>query len=458
MLVQDLKHVTRKIRGGGQVLLLNTGAAINAESEAMLQALHSRSIGGIKAHLKKLASSGSENFMAQFYVGYGHKSIGDCGTVTLFIEGVSMLVAKAIQDFMLYNGQEASTRYIDFARQRFVDPLMRVESDDILEGWRQFYLEGLGVMKEELRIRHPRKDGEDEVIYGKAINARAFDVMRGFLPAGASTNLAWHGELRHVADHLDRLRHHPLTEMRRVVRALDKALIKVYPSSFKKKDKEKYKKTEDYTKWWMRKQYYYDAPLTGPEIMTAKNNIDIELLKTHKQVLVKRPMQTELPKFVGECGTMQFEYMLDFASFRDNQRHRAVIQRMPLLTANHGFSDWYLSQLPETFREKAENFIRLQLVAVKGLNVPKVVRQYYLPMGMLVSCRKTGDLPALVYLVERRARLDVHPTMRRVAQSIGTFLESEFGKFGLKLYMEMSDDRFHYDRGKQDIVEKASAA
>ena len=77
--------------------------------------------------------------MANFYVGYGHKSIGDCGTITLFIEGISMLAAKAIQDWPLYSGQEASTRYVDFSTQAFIDPVATKDSQEILEAWRSFY-------------------------------------------------------------------------------------------------------------------------------------------------------------------------------------------------------------------------------------------------------------------------------------------------------------------------------
>jgi hypothetical protein len=32
-----------------------------------------------------------------------------------------MLVAKAIQDNKLYSGQEASTRYVDFSKQKFIN-------------------------------------------------------------------------------------------------------------------------------------------------------------------------------------------------------------------------------------------------------------------------------------------------------------------------------------------------
>ena len=74
-----------------------------------------------KDDLKILEEKGADDFMSKFYVGYGHKSIGDCGSCTIFIEGVSMLAAKAIQDSKLYNGQEASTRYIDFSNQKMIN-------------------------------------------------------------------------------------------------------------------------------------------------------------------------------------------------------------------------------------------------------------------------------------------------------------------------------------------------
>lgn len=456
--ISELKHVWRTLPGQGAVMALDTGAVIGAESEAMLQALHSRSIGGVRAHLEKLAKSGAQNFMSTFYVGYGHKSIGDCGSTTLFIEGVSMLAAKAVQDFMLYNGQEASTRYIDFATQPFISPWGTAEAADILEEWRRFYLSGVSRMQQVLVNRHPRQEGEEEGVYSKAIKARAFDIMRGFLPAGAATNLAWHGELRHISDHLDRLRHHSLSEVRNTAEALEDALHERYPSSFQKK---RYPESEAYCEYWMQHEYYFDEkPPHFPTfrgVAMQRCNIDEDLLMRHKKTLSMRPIMTELPKFLAECGTTQLAYPLDFGSFRDNQRHRAVVQRMPLLTPDLGFGSWYFNQLPADLATEARSLIERQLRRISRLNMTREIRQYYLPMGMLVSCRMTGDLPALVYFVERRARLDVHPTMRKVGQDTGTLLLDRFGRFGLTLHIETSGDRFHYKRGKQDIIERPAA-
>ncbi|MDD5464353.1 MAG: FAD-dependent thymidylate synthase, partial [Candidatus Moranbacteria bacterium] len=159
------KHATRQLSNGGFVLGLNTEAKIDGQAEAMLQALHSRSTGGIKSHLKILQEKGAENFMEKFYVGYGHKSIGDCGSVTVFVEGVSMLGAKAIQDWRLYSGQEASTRYVDFSKQKFLDPTGTAAVEEILEDWRKFYLEAQQPVQEHLKKQFPKKDIEDQKIY-----------------------------------------------------------------------------------------------------------------------------------------------------------------------------------------------------------------------------------------------------------------------------------------------------
>jgi hypothetical protein len=103
--IANLKHHSSKLPWGGEVVLLETGAIITAEDTAMIQALHSRDPKGIHSHLEKLAKSGSGKMMESFYVGYGHKSIGDCASTTIFIEGCSMLAAKAIQQSALYNDQ-----------------------------------------------------------------------------------------------------------------------------------------------------------------------------------------------------------------------------------------------------------------------------------------------------------------------------------------------------------------
>lgn len=457
MTFEELKHVRKPLSGSGKVVVLDTGALITAEADAMLQALHSRSIGGIDSHLLKLAQKGAKQFMDTYYVGYGDKSIGDCGTTTIFIEGVSMLVAKAIQDSQLYNGQESSTRYIDFSKQPFANPHDSKEGEELLESLRAFHLEGLAIMKQELAKRHPRQENEEEKVWQKAINARAFDVMRGFLPAGAATNLAWHGELRQVADQLLRLRNHPLQEVRDTAGVIQEALDEMYPSSFKQK---RYPATEEYVSNWMRDMYYFNGKSHWhgkDNIVLEHNAVDTSLLEEYREVLAKRPIKAEPPKFLAECGDMQFSFLLDFGSYRDLQRHRSLIQRMPLLTDQFGFGAWYFEQMPEVLEKKALEFLKQYKEKLAALKLSPELTQYYVPMGYLVACRITGDLPALIWLIELRSGISVHPTLRVIAQDMAKILTKELGALAPKLYVDESDDRFNYKRGTQDITEKVTA-
>ena len=406
----------------------------------------------MKEHLQTLQKKGAEKFMASFYVGYGHKSIGDCGSVTIFIEGVSMLVAKAIQDWPLYSGKESSTRYVDFSKQKFIDPINTTGSKELLETWRKFYLAGLSPVQEYLKSQFPIQADQKETTYLKAIAARAFDIMRGYLPAGASTNLAWHTNLRQAADKLMLLRHHPLQEVQEIANTIESALQTAYPSSF---EITRFPETEKYNEFWMTNYNYYTQDETcGDQVILLKDNVDRKSLEKFRDLLEKRPFKTELPKFLAECGTLQFGFMLDFGSFRDIQRHRAIRQRMPLVTTKHGFNQFYIDSLPESLVSSAKNLLNSQEEKIKNLNTTPEIAQYYTAMGYNLPNKVTGDLPSLVYLVELRATRFVHPTLRDKASQMAEIIKKEFGPLGLKLHLDNEPGIFDIKRGEHDIVKK----
>lgn len=449
--IENLNHVRVSLSGEGKIVIIDPGATLTAEALAMLQALHSRSTGGIDEHLKVLAEKGADKFMSTYYVGYGHKSIGDCGFAVVFIEGVSMLAAKAIQDYKLYNGQEASTRYIDFAGQLFINPVGNDAGTTILENWRAFYLKAVEEMKVELKKRYPLGEGEKETTYDKAIAARSFDICRGFLPAGASTNLAWTGTLRQFADRVQQLRHHPLKEVQEIANKLEDALISAYPNSFAV-DKKRYEETENYLAETMKYYYYHDA--NSPDIKLVREEIDTTSLKNYSKLLKNRPARTELPKWLGCYGEISLAFNLDFGSFRDIQRHRAVTQRMPLLTAEIGFNNWYLDQLTPELKTEAEALLTTQNTFLAALTSDKHLIQYYLPMGYNISNYLSGDLPSIVYLIEIRATSLVHPTLAMRAGEMAKLLLEKYSDTGLTLHLDPDPGRFNIKRGEHDITKK----
>jgi thymidylate synthase ThyX len=202
------------------------------EDNAMLQALYSRSAESVEEHVKKVRETSSGKFMERFYIGYGHASIADCGSTTLFIEGLSILADKAVQDWQLYSGQETSTRYVDMTRQPIIDPLKTEESKKILDRWMEFYIGSQEPVGRHLMQKYPMKPDEDEVMYQKAIKARTFDILRGFLPAGITTQLSWHTNLRQAWDKLSVMRHNPLPEIREIAEEMLEKLKGKYSHSF----------------------------------------------------------------------------------------------------------------------------------------------------------------------------------------------------------------------------------
>jgi hypothetical protein len=127
---------------------------------------------------------------------------------------------------------------------------------------------------------------------------------------------------------------------------------------------------------------------------------------------------------------------------------------MPLLTDRRGFGEWYFEQMPEALALRASAFLANYSNAMAKLGLSPTLAQYYIPMGYDVACRITGDLPALAFVVELRSGGTVHPTLRTIAQDMGSLMLDELASEGLTLHIDESPDRFSYKRGTQDIVEK----
>lgn len=386
--------------------------------------------------------------MERFYVGYGHQSIADCGSTTLFIEGVSMLGAKAIQDWPLYAGQETSTRYIDMSKQAMIDPIGTKNSQAILKRWLDFYISSGPELEQYLKEKYPMKAGEDGKVYEKAIKARSFDILRGFLPAGMTTQISWHTNLRQAWDKLSTLRHHPLKEVRETAGQIWEALKERYPNSFSHK---LYDTQESYRKTVLTKHTYFSPKRFGRKF-SMTSTFSKTSLKPYAELLKERPVKTALPFFMRSLGVVTFDFLLDFGSFRDLQRHRASIYQMPLLTTNFGFHPWYLDQLPETLRKKAEKLIVQQIVTIQKLKSSEEDRQYFIAMGFQVPCRFTFDLPALVYFIELRSGRLVHPTLRPIAHAMHHAIRKTLPI--VALHTDLDRDDWDIRRGLQDIVKK----
>lgn len=455
------------------------------EDLAMLQALYSRSPASVMNHIEKLKATGSGKFMDNYYVGYGHASIGDCGATTVFIEQVSMLVAKAVQDNPLYNGQEASTRYLDFSKQALVDPYNHPASKAILDRWMEIYNATLPLLVAGLEKHRPfdATQYRNEKSWKNTLQARAFDIARSLLPLGTTTLLSWSTTLRQARDNLRRLKHHPLAEVREAARNIFAKIVEKYPHSFKGDELQDVADTprDLYTKKNAERDHYLQADdalkrfaltsdeekqLQAGEIITRKKNVDIEGLKRFEsETLSTRPANVPMPWRLESYGRYNMLFLLDYGSYRDVQRHRNGVCQVPLIDGRYGMHPWYRQQLisllpgPEADRllmDIAAQYERIANLAQEGVKATPMLSQYLYPMGTTALVEVTYSIPQTAYVGELRSGKTVHPSIRPIAQKMLKILASDLP--GIALHGDLDEDDWSTKRGDQTITGKTASA
>lgn len=391
------------------LFLLPSEGEPTAEDMAMLQALYSRDPQPIDSAIKLLKTATSGNFMKQYYVGYGHESIAELGFVIIAIEGVPMPVAKLLQHYALYKGQECSTRYIDFSNQPFVyrTPEGKAYQDKL----RAFYLEMLEPTTEHM-LKRFNLDGNDKADK-KAARAAAFDVLRGFLPAGATTNLAWMTDLRALNTRLQTLRDFvpEYPELGVVLDKIHELAKEAFPNSI------------------------HDSRIANTEPLEWPYGEGMEDYFCEEVTYIPLRAVNEQQR-----GLIEWSGTIDFASWRDLARHRSVFQTFPVFGTKYGFEMWYLTNLPEARAWK--------LV----LEAQDISDNYATPMGYKVPFLVSGFLEKFRYIIRLRSSMTVHPTLRHQIAQLAEDLDA---KYGLKFKRNTEKEwQVGSKRGQQDIVRK----
>jgi hypothetical protein len=180
--------------------------------------------------------------------------------------------------------------------------------------------------------------------------------------------------------------------------------------------------------------------------------VDEHELEKFAELISTRPRGVVLPHFMSGFGQLTWRFLLDFGSFRDIQRHRNGVCRMPLLTTEHGFEPWYLEQLPAALAQEAENLIALQTREIQEATDDPVVRQYYTALGYRMPCQVTYALPAAVYVMEIRSSKHVHPTLRKAIHKMVGDFRGVLPQ--VPLHVDMDPDGWTVRRGSQTITTK----
>lgn len=431
-----------------KMLYLNDFPVTHEEDVAMLCALLSRSSQTIEDHVVKLNAKGSAAFMEKFYIGYGHESIGLCGNTVVFVEGCSMVAEKACQAHQKYAGQSRSTRYGDFSTIPFHlfgnEGKVKEYLTGYVEKLRAFYVKARAETEKE-QILKLNLDLETATPAQKnTAKTNAFDIVRGYLPIGTSTNVAICLTLCDMAHHVQWMYSHHLPEVRNIASTIFTALRERHPNTFLRPLK--------------------DTPI-------------FSYVPPYKEKVVKwlnpGPMLDPLMEFNKEQLDQSFDVIgpivrvakrIDYACYRDIQRHTSV-KRSAVGFKPKKFEGFYLTNLPKHLQQEAEDLIhelkefyldnKYSEFWYESGNANLIM--YAMPMGFKVNYSFLATHSALSYIFPLRTGPTVHPVLRKYVREIYTELDSQLKAQGwpynpYKIQEESTEPNFK--RGTQTITEK----
>src|SRR5437660_2027300 len=190
----------------------------------------------------------AEQLYDRVFMEYGDDSVAQLGGIHLACEQASNLLTKVLEWGRLMAYLEQSTRYIAYDSRRtdgryryFRDPAIlesplgaRYVGD--MDRMFDTYAELVPVLQGWFAERHPKEPGDSDFAWRTSIRAKAFDALRGLLPAAAQSNVGIYGTGQAYEALLLRMRAHPLPEARAYADMILTELRKVIPSFLKRVD------------------------------------------------------------------------------------------------------------------------------------------------------------------------------------------------------------------------------
>jgi len=330
----------------------------------------------------------AEELYDRVFFEYGDDSVAQLGGVHLACEQASNLLTKVLEWGRLMAYLEQSTRYIAYdarigGRYRYYrDPdvlMSNLGTRYVGDMDRLFdtYAELLPRLQEHFREAHPKSEEDSDFVYRQAIRAKAFDALRGLLPAASLSNVGIYGTGQGYEMLLLRMRAHPLPEAQAYADLMLTELRKVIPSFLKRVD------LDDRGVAWSRyletnrsamddlagrlfppgavepddaptvtlvdhdpdgeiklvaSMLYPHTSLPEAQIeervraMTVEERVDV--LRTYAG---DRTNRRHKPGRGLERTAYRFDILSDYGAFRDLQRHRMLTIEWQRLTPDHGY-------------------------------------------------------------------------------------------------------------------------
>lgn len=423
----------------------------------------------------------AEQLYEKVFLEYGDDSVAQLGGVHLACEQASNILTKVLERGRLMSYLEQSTRYIAYdsrtdGRYRYfrdADLLMsnlgaRYVGD--MDRLFDSYGDLLPVLQDHFRARFPKAPEDSDMVWRQATRAKAFDSVRGILPAASLSNVGIYASGQAYEMLLLRMQAHPLPEAREYAALMLTELRKVIPSFLQRVDRVdrggawvSYMQATDAASGQIAAELFSGAVDDAePELPTSNVRLtDFDPEGEDKVVAAILYESVDLPEhrifsrvqkmsveekarviraYVGtrtnrrhkpgrafERTDYRFDVLSDYGAFRDLQRHRMLTIEWQPLSPAHGYT------LPEAVveagAEAAFDAAMERSAELYDAMVDRFPHQASYAVSLAYRIRYAMQMNAreAMHLIELRSGPQGHPEYRKVAQTMHRLISEQAG-------------------------------
>jgi thymidylate synthase ThyX len=339
-----------------------------------------------------------------------------------------------------------------------------------------------------LTRRHPKASGDPDLAYRQSIRAKAFDALRGLLPAGSLSNVGIYGTGQSYELMLLHMRAHPLPEAQRYAELMLEELRKAIPSFLKRVDR------PDRGGEWsaylasnrgemddLAGRLFPSGEASRGERSPAVTLVDFDPDGENKVIaamlypythlsdseLVERVARFSADErhqvvraYVGdranrrhrpgralERTTYRFDVVSDYGAFRDLQRHRMLTIEWQTLDTDLGY------EIPDTAVEAgvatAFEESMLRSASLHDALAPMFPEQAPYAVALAFRIRYMMQMTAreAMHVLELRSGAQGHPAYRAIVQQMHRLIAERAGHRAIAEMMSFVDHDDHADNG-----------
>jgi thymidylate synthase ThyX len=457
----------------------------------------------------------AEQLYDRVFFEYGDDSVAQLGGVHLACEQASNVLTKVLEWGRLMSYMEKSTRYVAYdtrlsnGRYRYYRDPEILESplgaryvgdmDRLFDAYREL----LPVLQSMFSVRHPKGPDDSDFAWRRSVRAKAFDALRGVLPAGATSNLGIYASGQAYEALLIRMRAHPMPEARAYADLILTELRKVIPSWVKRVDvddrgvahsqylEQNVAAMEELAASIFDSGRPSGRPAAGgdPEVTLVDWDRDgevkvvasmlypythlpestiqdrVQRMSTEERLEVvrrytgDRTNRRHRPGRALERCDYRFDIISDYGAFRDLQRHRLLTVEWQDLTPVHGFT------MPESVVDAGGEELYVAAMA-RSSTLYELLRDRFRPsqasyaVALAYRIRYAMQFNAreAMHLLELRTSPQGHPEYRKVCQQMHGLIAERAGHRAIAALMSYVDLADYENEGLERLAGERRAA